>query len=87
MNNKELVWKNIRLKPYEKRDFDFVYKCYQDYDSRPLFTNDFNIISRDEFVDYIDKKANYSFHDFMIIICRHQALHSPTGETEEDRAQ
>lgn len=68
MNNKELVWKNIRLKPYEKRDFDFAYKCYQDYDSRPLFTNDFNIISRDEFVDYIDKKANYSFHDFMIII-------------------
>lgn len=68
MNNKELVWKNIRLKPYEKRNFDFVYKCYQDYDSRPLFTNDFNIISRDEFCDYIDKKANHSFHDFMIII-------------------
>lgn len=68
MNNRELIWKNIRLKSYDKRDFDFVYKCYQDYDSRMLFTNDFNIISRDEFCNYIDKKINHSFHDFMVII-------------------
>jgi len=63
----ELTWKNISLHPYEDSFFDFIYNCYQDYDSRFLFTNDFVIISRNEFWDYINRKISYDFHDFMII--------------------
>ena len=68
MNSRELIWKNIKLISYERSNFEYIYKCYQDYESRPLFTNNFNIMSRDEFSDYIDKRINHEFHDFMIII-------------------
>lgn len=68
MENKELSWKNITLVSYTDEYFDFIYECYQDYESRILFTNDFVIISRNEFWKYINEKYSYDFHDFMIII-------------------
>lgn len=77
MENRELSWKNITLIPYEESYFDFIYNCYQNYESRFLFTNDFVIISRNEFWDYIDKKASRDFHDFMII--RNDATNLPIG--------
>lgn len=74
MKNKELNWRNITLIQYEDKFFEFVYKCYQDYKSRFLYTNDFTIISRNEFRDYISRKATKDFHDFMIIIDNNTAL-------------
>ena len=68
MESKKLSWRNITLKQYEKSYFDFVYSCYQNYESRFLFTNDFIIISKDEFWNYLHKNIDCNFHDFMIII-------------------
>lgn len=67
MENKKLSWRNITLNQYDESYFDFVYKCYQNYDSRFLFTNDFVILSKDEFWNYLHKRIDCDFHDFMII--------------------
>ena len=74
MRNKELTWRNISLVPYEDRFFEFVYKCYQNYEKRFLFTNDFVIISRNEFWDYLNRKVNRDIKDLMIIIDNNLAL-------------
>lgn len=68
MKKNELSWNNLTLVPYSDTFFDYIYKCYQNYNSRIFFTNDFIIISRNEFWDYIKQKKDRDFHDFMIII-------------------
>ena len=68
MNEDYLKWRDVELVKYEKKYFDYVYKIYQDYGSRYLFTNNLNIVSKKKMWDDISKKINYTYHQFMIIM-------------------
>ena len=66
MENKKLIWKNIKLIPYEEKYFDYIYECYQEYNSRYLFTNELVIQSKREMWDYLKKKIASTYHEIMI---------------------
>ena len=66
MENKKLILKNIKLIPYEEKYFYYIYECYQEYNSRYLFTNELVIQSKREMWDYLKKKIASTYHEIMI---------------------
>lgn len=68
MLEKTLAWRNIKLVNYTQDYFEYVYDCYQDYESRYLFTNELEIKSKKESWEKLKKKLAYNYHTFMIVI-------------------
>lgn len=58
MSNLGLEWRNLKLVHYSKENFDFVYDCYQDYNSMYLFCNQLEIKSKNEFWDNFTNKMD-----------------------------
>lgn len=71
MNNNILRWKSIELinlRQNTEEDFtEFLYSCYNDFDTRNLFSNNMNIKNNKDFVNDFRKKIVYKYHEFMII--------------------
>lgn len=68
MDNLSINYKNIVLVTYEKKYFEYIYNCYQDYGSIYLFTNDMLILSKEKLWNILNKKMQYNYHEFMIVI-------------------
>ena len=68
MSRLGLEFKNVKLVHYSKEYFDFVYDCYQDYDSIHLFSNFLEIKSKNEFWDIFVDKLKKRYLEFMIIL-------------------
>lgn len=68
MNNNYVIYKSIKLVPYEEKYFEYIYSCYQDYNSRYLFTNEMIITSKKNIWEHLNKKIKYEYHEFKIII-------------------
>lgn len=67
-NNNYITYKSVQLIPYEEKYFEYIYSCYQDYNSRYLFTNEMVINSKQYMWEYINDKIKSIYHEFMIII-------------------
>jgi len=68
MKNKQLIWRDVELTMYEEKYFDYIYECYQEYDSRHLFTNDLTIQSKRELWNSFKRKTESVYHETMIAI-------------------
>lgn len=68
MKEISLSWRDIQLIPYDKQYFDFIFECYQDYNSRNLFYGNSSIESREEFWQKLDNKISTVYHKYMIIL-------------------
>lgn len=68
MSNLGLEWRNLKLVHYSKDYFDFIYDCYQDYNSMYLFCNQLEIKSKNEFWDNFTNKMDKIYNQYMIII-------------------
>lgn len=65
-----LEWRNIKLVHYSKEYFEFIYNCYQDFNSAYLFCNNLEIKSKNEFWDTFTTKMTNSYNEYMIIISK-----------------
>lgn len=68
MNSLGLEWRSLRLIHYSKDYFEFLYDCYQDYNSIYLFCNQLEIKSKNEFWNFLTNKMEKSYNEYMIII-------------------
>lgn len=70
MDKLGLEWRSIKLVHYSKEYFDFIYECYQDYDSVYLFCNQLEIRTKNEFWNIFTNKMSKFYDQYMIIISK-----------------